>query len=64
MTELQYHSQNFKILQYYFHYIIQQLVTMSVFLCKRSVVRETAEKAIVLKYDIINDTMMMQSIYQ
>ena len=37
---------------------------MNIFLCKRSVFRETAEKAIVLKYDVIIDLMMMQRIYQ
>ena len=37
---------------------------MNIFLCKHSLVRETAEKAIVLNYDVINDVMMMQCIYQ
>ena len=38
---------------------------MNIFLCKRSLFRETsAEKAIVLNHDVINDVMMMQRIYQ
>ena len=37
---------------------------MSIFLCKRSLFRETAEKSIFLNYDVINDVMMMQCIYQ
>ena len=57
-----YHSQNFKILQYYFH-IIQQLVTINIFSCGRNLFRETAEKAIILNYEIINDVMMMRCIY-
>ena len=48
------------LLQYYFQYIIQQLVIMNIFLCKRNSFREIAEKAILLKYDVINDEMMMQ----
>ena len=31
---------------------------------KRSLLQKTAEKAIVLNYDVINDVMMMQCIYQ
>ena len=31
MTEIQYISQNVRILQYYFHCIIQQLMTMKIF---------------------------------
>ena len=57
-------SQNFRILQYYFHYIIQQLMKMNNLLCKRNFFRETAEKAIFLNYDVINDVMMMQCMYQ
>ena len=38
-------------------------MTMNIFLCKRDLFRETAEKAIVLNYDVINDVMMMQYIY-
>ena len=34
------------------------------FLCKRSLFRETAEKSIFLNYDVIDDVMMMQCIYQ
>ena len=34
-------------------------MTMNIFLCKRN----TAEKAIVLNYDVINDVMMMEYIY-
>ena len=37
---------------------------MNFFLCKRSLFRETAEKAIFLNYDVINDIMMMQNLYQ
>ena len=37
---------------------------INIFLCKGSLFRETAEKAIVLNYDVINDVMMMQCIYQ
>ena len=48
-------------MQLYFRYIIQQLVKMNI-LC--SLFRETAQKAIVLNYDVINDVMMMQCIYQ
>ena len=59
-----YNSQNFRILQYYFHYIIQQLMKMNIYLCKRNLFRETAEKAIILNYDVINDVMMMHCIYQ
>ena len=59
-----YNSQNFRILQYHFHYIIQQLMKMNIFLCKRNLFRETAEKAIILNYDVINDVMMMHCIYQ
>ena len=55
---------NFIILQYYFRYIIQQLMKMNIFLCKRSLFRETAEKAIILNYNVIKDVMMMQCIYQ
>ena len=49
---------------HYYVYIIQQLMTMNIFLCKRSLFRETAEKAIVLNYVVINEVMMMQCIYQ
>ena len=52
---------------YYFHYIIQQLMKMNIMkilLYKRSLFRKTAEKAIVLNYEVINDVMMMQCIYQ
>ena len=37
---------------------------MNIFLRKRNLFRETAEKAIVLNYNVINDVMMMQCIYQ
>ena len=37
---------------------------MNIFLFKRSLFRETANKAIVLNYDVINDVMVMQCIYQ
>ena len=37
---------------------------MNIFLCKRSLFRETAEKALVLNYGVIYDVMMMQCIYQ
>ena len=37
---------------------------MNIFFYKRSLFRETAEKSIFLKYDVINDVMMMQCIYQ
>ena len=37
---------------------------MNNFLCKRSLFRETAEKALFLNYDVINDVMMMQCSYQ
>ena len=36
---------------------------MNIFLWKRSLFQETAEKAIFLIYDVINDVMMMQGIY-
>ena len=36
---------------------------MNIFLCKRNLFRETAEKTIFLNYDVINDVMMMQCIY-
>ena len=64
VIEIMHHSQNFTILQYYFHYSIQQLPKMNIFLCKCNLYRETAEKAIFLNYDVINDVMMMQCIYQ
>ena len=66
VTEMQYISQNFKILWYYFHFIVQQLMKMNIFLCKRSLFRETAKKTIFLNYNVINDAMhlMMQCIYQ
>ena len=51
--------QNFRILQYYVYYIIQQQMKMNIFLCKRTLFRETDEKAIFLNYDVINDVMMM-----
>ena len=63
VTEMLYNSQNFRMLQYYFHYIIQQLMKMNNFLCKRNFFRETAEKAIFLNYDVINDVMMMQCMH-
>ena len=59
-----YNSQYFGILQYYFHYIIQQQKKMKIFLCKRNSFRKTAEKALFLNYDVINDVMMMQCMYQ
>ena len=37
---------------------------MNIFLFKRSLFQETAEKATVLNYDVINDVMKMQCIYQ
>ena len=37
---------------------------MIIFLCKRNLFRETAENAIFLNYDVINNVMMMQCIYQ
>ena len=37
---------------------------MNIFLCKRSLFRETAKKSIFLNYDVINDLTMMQLIYQ
>ena len=37
---------------------------MNIFLCKHSLFRETAQKAIVLNYNVINDGMVMQCIYQ
>ena len=37
---------------------------MNIFLCKRSLFQETAEIAIFLNYDVINDVMMMHWIYQ
>ena len=52
------------IIQHYYHYIIQQVMKMNIFLCKRNLFRKTAEKAIFLDYDVINDVMMMQCIYQ
>ena len=64
VVEMLYNPQNSTILQYYFHYIIQQLMKMNVFLCKRNLFRETAVKAIFLNYNIINNVMMMQCIYQ
>ena len=63
VIEILHNSQNFGILQYYFHYIIQQLMKMNIFLCKCILFRETAEKSIFLNYDVINDVMMMQFIY-
>ena len=36
---------------------------MTIYLCKRNLFWETAEKPIVLIYDVINDVMMMQYIY-
>ena len=35
-----------------------------IFLSKRSLFRETPEKTIFFNYDVINDAMMMQCIYQ
>ena len=64
VIEILYNLQNFTILQYYYHYIIQQVMKMNIFLCKRNLFRKTAEKAIFLDYDVINDVMMMQCIYQ
>ena len=60
VIEILHNSQNFGILQYYFHYIIQQLMKMNIFLCKCNLFRERAEKSIFLNYDVINDVMMMQ----
>ena len=37
---------------------------MNIFLCKRNLLGETAEKAIFLNYDFINDVVMMQCTYQ
>ena len=37
---------------------------INIFLCKRYLFRETAEKAIFLNYDVINNVMMMQCINQ
>ena len=37
---------------------------MNILLCKRSLFQKTAEKSIFLKYDVINDVMMMHCIYQ
>ena len=48
VAEIWYISQNFRILQYYFHFIIQQLIKMNIFLCKRSLFRE--EKEMFLNY--------------
>ena len=39
-------------------------MTINIFLGKRNLFQETKEKAIVLNYDVINDVMMMQYIYQ
>ena len=39
-------------------------MTMNILLCKRNLFRETAEKAIALTYDVINDVEMRQYIYQ
>ena len=64
VTEMLYNSQNFRILQYHFHYIIQQLMKMNNFLRKYNFFRETAEKSIFLNYDVINDVMMMQCMNQ
>ena len=36
---------------------------MNIFLCKRNLFWEIAEKAVVLNYDVINDVRMMQYIY-
>ena len=49
------------MLQYYFHYH-SIADDKEYFLHKRSLFQETEEKAIVLKYDVINDLMMMQCI--
>ena len=45
------------------YFLCQTLAKVNPFLCKRNLFRETAEKAIVLNYDVINDVMMMQCIY-
>ena len=37
---------------------------MKIFLCKRNLFEETTEKVVVLTYDVINDAMMMQCIYE
>ena len=37
---------------------------MTIVLCKRNLFRETKEKAKVLNFDVINDVIMMQCIYQ
>ena len=63
VIEILHNSQNFGILQYYFHYIIQELMKMNIFLCKCIFFQEKAEKSIFLNYDVINDVMMMQYIY-
>ena len=39
-------------------------MTMNIFLYNRNLFRETEEKVIVLNYDVLNDVMMMQCIYQ
>ena len=60
VTGIYYNLQNFRILQYYFHYVIQQLMKMNIFLCKRTLFKETTEKAIALNYYVINYVMMTQ----
>ena len=34
---------------------------MNIFLCKRNLFREIAEKTIVLNYEVTNDVMMMKT---
>ena len=63
VIETLYNSQNFEMLQYHFHCIIQHLMKMNIFLCKRNLFPETAEKSIFLNYDVIMDVMMMQCIH-
>ena len=46
------------------YHLSQTLAKVNIFLCKRNSCGETAEKTIVLNYDVINDVMMMQYIYQ
>ena len=51
------------MLLYYFYYT-STAEDNEYFLCKRSLFRETAKKAIVLNYDVINDIIMKQCIHQ
>ena len=64
VIDILHNSESFGILQYYFYYIIQQLMKINIFfLCKCNLFRETAEKTIFLNCDVINDVIMMQCIY-